>query len=179
MVCNRCKMVVQSELERFGLHTTSVTLGEVEITEDLEKQQLEKLNEMLLQFGFELLDDRKSKVIEKVKNLIVDLVHTKDNNLRTNLSEYIASNIGQDYNYISNLFSHHESTTIEQYYALQKIERVKELIVYDELNLNEIADMLNYSSASHLTRQFKKVTGLTPTFFKSLKEEKRNPLENL
>lgn len=172
-------MVVQSELERFGLHTISVTLGEVEIAEDLEKQQLEKLNNLLLQFGFELLDDRKSKVIEKVKNLIVDLVHAKDNNLRTNLSEYIAANIGQDYNYISNLFSHHESTTIEQYYALQKIERVKELIVYDEMNLNEIADMLNYSSASHLTRQFKKVTGLTPTFFKSLKEEKRNPLENL
>jgi AraC-like DNA-binding protein len=179
MVCNRCKMVVKSELEKFGLNPISVALGEVEISEELDRQKQENLNSKLLEFGFELLDDKKSRVIEKVKNLIVDLVHTKDNELKTNLSQYIAANIGQDYNYISNLFSRHESTTIEQYYALQKIERVKELIVYDELNLNEIADMLNYSSASHLTRQFRKVTGLTPTFFKSLKEEKRHPLENL
>ena len=179
MVCSRCILVVKSELEKFGLQTVSVGLGEVEILEELGKAELGKLNEKLLEFGFELLDDKKSRIIEKVKNLIVDLVHSKDNELKTNLSQYIAAHIGQDYNYISNLFSQNESTTIENYYALQKVERVKELIVYDELNLNEIADQLNYSSASHLSRQFKKVTGLTPSFFKSLKEEKRSPLENL
>lgn len=179
MVCNRCKMVVKSELEKFGLHPVLVDLGEVDVSEALDKGQQEQINERLSIFGFELLDDKKSRLIEKVKNLIIELVHNNDNQLKTNLSGYIASNIGQDYNYMSNVFSQHESTTIEQYYTLQRIERVKELIVYDELNLNEIADRLNYSSASHLTKQFKKVTGLTPSHFKSLKHNKRQPLENL
>jgi len=179
MVCNRCKMVVKSELEKFGLTPISIELGEVEIVEDLDQTKQNLLNQNLMILGFELLDDKKSRVIEKIKNLIVDLVHSKDNQLKTTLSEYIASAIAQDYSYISNLFSQHESTTLEQYYALQKIERVKELIVYDELNLNEIADLLNYSSASHLSKQFKKVTGLTPSYFKTIKEHKRDPLENL
>lgn len=179
MVCNRCKMVVKAELEKFGLHVVSVDLGEVDVSEALDKIQQQQLNDNLAVFGFELLDDKKSRLIEKVKNRIVELVHTNDNQLKTNLSEYIASHIGQDYNYISTVYSQHESTTIEQYYTLQRIERVKELIVYDELNLNEIADRLNYSSASHLTKQFKKVTGLTPSHFKSLKQNKRQPLENL
>lgn len=179
MVCSRCKMVVKAELEQFGVHPLAVELGEVEIEEILEKPQLSQLNQRFLLLGFELLDDKKSRMIEKVKNLIVDLVHGKDNAIKTNLSDYIASEIGYDYSYISSLFSQHESTTIEQYYVLQKVERVKELLVYDELNLNEIADRLNYSSASHLSKQFKKITGLTPSYFKTLKEQKRRPLENL
>nr|WP_235832063.1 AraC family transcriptional regulator [Flavobacterium ranwuense] len=179
MVCNRCIMVVKSELEKFGLHAISVELGEVEISEDLNKRKEQELNEKLVALGFEIIDDKKSRVVEKVKNLIVELVHFKDNRFKTNLSDYIVAAIGQDYSYISNLFSLQEITTIEQYYILQKIERVKELIVYDEFSLNEIAFQLNYSSASHLSKQFKKVTGLTPTFFKNLKEQKRHPLDNL
>lgn len=179
MVCTRCKMVVKSELEKLGLHPVLIELGEVDVIENLDKSQQQQLNDRLSAFGFKLLDDKKSRLIERVKNLIVELVHNKDNELKTNLSDYIAGHIGQDYNYISTVFSQHESTTIEQYYTLQRIERVKELIVYDELNLNEIADRLNYSSASHLTKQFKKVTGLTPSHFKSLKQNKRKPLENL
>ena len=179
MVCSRCKMVVKAELEQFGVHPLAVELGEVEIEETLGKPQLSQLNQRFLLLGFELLDDKKSRMIEKVKNLIVDLVHGKDNAIKTNLSDYIAFEIGYDYSYISSLFSQHESTTIEQYYVLQKVERVKELLVYDELNLNEIADRLNYSSASHLSKQFKKITGLTPSYFKALKEQKRRPLENL
>jgi len=172
-------MVVKFELEKLGLHPIAIELGEVEIAEDLDHAGQNDLNQKLIVLGFELLDDRKSRVVEKVKNLIVELVHSKDNELKTNLSEYIASEIGQDYSYISNLFSQHESTTIEQYYASQKIERVKELIVYDEFNLNEIADMLHYSSASHLSKQFKKVTGLTPSYFKCTKNQNRFPLDNL
>lgn len=179
MVCNRCVMVVKSELKKFGLHPVSVELGEVEISEDLEKEKEHELNERLLVLGFEIIDDKKKRIVEKVKNLIVELVHLKDNRFKTNLSDYLVAAIGNDYSYISNLFSLQEVTTIEQYYILQKIERVKELLVYDELSLNEIAFELNYSSASHLSKQFKKVTGLTPTYFKTLKEQKRQPLENL
>ncbi|UFH36681.1 helix-turn-helix domain-containing protein [Flavobacterium acetivorans] len=179
MVCNRCVMVVKSELKKFGLHPVSVELGEVEISEDLEKEKEHELNEQLLVLGFEIIDDKKKRIVEKVKNLIVELVHLKDNRFKTNLSDYLVAAIGNDYSYISNLFSLQEVTTIEQYYILQKIERVKELLVYDELSLNEIAFELNYSSASHLSKQFKKVTGLTPTYFKTLKEQKRQPLENL
>ena len=179
MVCNRCKMVVKSELEKFGLHILGVELGEAAIEETLDHDLLQSVNERFKILGFELLDDKKSRLIEKIKNLIVDLVHSKDNALKTNLSQYIATAVGQDYSHISNLFSQHESTTIEHYYMLQKIERVKELIVYDQLNLNEIADMLHYSSASHLSKQFKKVTGLTPSYFKTIGAQKRSPLDNL
>ena len=179
MVCNRCIMVVESELEKFGLHPISVELGIVEISETLDKIKEQQLNERFLVLGFEMIDDKKSRVVEKVKNLIVELVHFKDNCFKTNLSEHIVATIGQDYSYISNLFSQQENTTIEQYYILQKTERVKEVLVYDELTLNEIAFQLNYSSASHLSKQFKKVTGLTPTSFKNGKEQKRQLIENL
>jgi AraC-like DNA-binding protein len=179
MVCNRCKTVVRSELENYGLSPLSVELGDVEIAETLNKSELDRLNTQLQQHGFEIIDDRRNRVTEKVKNLIIELVQSKDNYLQTNLSDYLAQEIGSDYSYISNLFSQQESITIEQFYILQRIERVKELLVYDEMNLNEIASLLNYSSASHLTKQFKKITGLTPTFFKQLKEQKRKPLDNL
>ena len=179
MVCNRCKMVVKSELEKFGLHPTSVELGQVDIIETLNIEKTTQLNDILVKLGFELIDDKKSRVIEKVKNIIIDLIYSKSNLLKINLSETITTTIGQDYSYISSLFSQQENSTIEHYYILQKIERVKELIVYDELSLSEIAFQLYYSSTSHLSKQFKKVTGLTPTDFKNLKEHKRTSIENL
>ncbi len=179
MVCSRCIMVVKSELEAFGFHPISVALGEVAISETITKDQKQEINKKLLAFGFELIDDKRSRIVEKVKTLIVDLVHSKNNSLQINLSDYLVDSINQDYSHISNLFSQVEGTTIEQYYILQKIERVKELLVYDELSLNEIAFQLKYSSASHLSKQFKKVTGLTVTHFRNLKNQKRNPLENL
>jgi AraC-like DNA-binding protein len=179
MVCNRCKMVVKSEIEKFGLHPLSVELGEVEIAEALNEQEKSGLNERLLSLGFALMDDKKIRIIEKVKNLIVDLVQNKNSQLKTNLSDYLSTELHHDYSYITNLFSQVEGTTIEQYFISQKIERVKELLVYDELSLSEIAFELNYSSVSHLSKQFKKVTGLTPSHFKQLRENKRRPLEEL
>ncbi|MCG3164551.1 MAG: HTH-type transcriptional activator RhaR [Bacteroidia bacterium] len=179
MVCNRCKMVVKSEIEKFGLHPTSVELGEVEISEELNEQKKNQLNERLLSFGFALMDDKKIRIIEKVKNLIVDLVQNKNSQLKTNLSDYLSKEIHHDYTYITNLFTQVEGTTIEQYFIAQKIERVKELLVYDELSLSQIADDMGYSSVSHLSKQFKKVSGLTPSHYKQLKEKKRNPLEEL
>ena len=179
MVCSRCIMAVESELKKFGLHPISVELGIVEISENLDREKEKQLNLKLVDLGFEIIDDKKSRVVEKVKNLITDLVYFNNNNFKTNLSDYIVAAIGQDYSHISNLFSQQESTTIEQYYILQKIERVKELLIYDELSLNEIAFRLHYSSASHLSKQFKKVTGFTPRAFKNSKEQKRQPLENL
>ncbi|MGE0638328.1 MAG: helix-turn-helix domain-containing protein [Bacteroidia bacterium] len=179
MVCNRCKMVVKSELEKSGLHPVSIELGEVEITEELSEQKKNQLNEQLLLLGFALIDDKKIRIIEKVKNLIVDLVQNKNSQLKTNLSDYLSTEIHHDYTYITNLFTQVEGTTIEQYFIAQKIERVKELLVYDEFSLSQIADDMGYSSVSHLSKQFKKVTGLTPSHFKQLRENKRRPLEEL
>lgn len=179
MVCNRCKMVVKSELEKLGLRTLAVDLGEVEIAADLEGYQRQDVHAALQKFGFALLDDKKSVIIERVKNLIVDLVQNKNNQLKTNLSDYLSRELNHDYTYITNLFTQVEGTTIEQYFIAQKIERVKELLVYDEMSLSEISYQLNYSSVSHLSKQFKKVTGLTPSHYKQLKEKKRNPLEEL
>jgi len=179
MVCTRCKMVVRSELEKLGLHPVSVDLGEVDINEELEGFQRQDIHTALQKFGFALLDDKKSVVIERVKNLIVDLVQNKNNQLKTNLSDYLSRELNHDYSYITNLFTQVEGTTIEQYFIAQKIERVKELLVYDEMSLSEIAFQLNYSSVAHLSTQFKKVTGLTPSHYKQLKEKRRRPLEEL
>ncbi len=179
MVCSRCKMVVKDQLENAGLRTLSVNLGEVEIEGDLSKAQLAQLDTSLRSVGFELIDNKKSQTIEKIKNAIVTLVHYSDHNLKTNLSDFITSQIHQDYNYLSNLFSEVEGTTIEKYFISQRIERVKELIVYDELSLSEIADRLGYSSVGYLSNQFKKITGFTPSYFKSLKEDKRKNIEEL
>ncbi len=179
MVCNRCKMVVKAELEKQGFDPVKVDLGEVEISGDLTTKQIQIIDETLMQFGFALLDSKRSKIIERIKILIVDLVHNKNSQLKTNLSVYIGDNLQQEYNYLSNLFTQVEGTTIEQYFISQKIERVKELIVYDELSLSEISYQLNYSSVSHLSKQFKKVTGLTPSHYKNLKEYKRKPIEEL
>lgn len=179
MVCSRCKMVVKSQLESKGIHPVSVNLGEVEIKETLSKGQLQELDKALKTLGFELIDNKKSQTIEKIKNTIVTLVHHSDNDIHTNLSAFIISKVHQDYNYLSNLFSEVEGTTIEKYFISQRIEKVKELLVYDELTLSQIADKFGYSSVSYLSNQFKKMTGITPTYFKSRKEHKRKNIEEL
>ena len=172
-------MVVKDELIKFGVHPTSVELGEVEIKEELNDKKKGALNKVLQSFGFDLIDDKKSKLIEKIKNTIVELVHYSNHQLSTNFSEYLSSKLHHDYNYMSNLFSEVEGITIEKYFISQKIEKVKELLKYDELSLSEIADRLGYSSVSYLSNQFKKQTGLTPTFYKSLKQNKRKNLDDL
>lgn len=179
MVCSRCKMVVKSELEQLGLHLFSVELGEVETVEQVTDTKKKEIAEHLMQFGFELIDDKKSRTIDKIKTLIIDLVHNKNNDINTNLSDFLASHLHQDYNTLSNLFSEVENTTIEKFFINQKIEKVKELLMYDEMNLSEIAVMLNYSSTAHLSNQFKKVTGFSPTYFKQLKDKKRKQIDNL
>ena len=179
MVCNRCIIIVKSTFKDLGLHPLKVELGEVELQENNISSLKKLLIQELQSFGFELLDNKKTKTIEKVKNLITDLIQNKNNNLNTNLSDYLTREIYQDYNSLSNLFSEVEGITIEKYYILQKIEKVKELLVYNELTLSEIAFQLNYSSVSYLSNQFKKVTGLTPSHFKKLRTIKRKPLEEL
>lgn len=179
MVCSRCRTVVQSELEKAGIKFLSVDLGEVEVLTKPKDKQLAKLKEGLLHHGFELIDDKKSRVIEKIKNHIVYLVHHSDEILKLKLSDYLSDKLRYDYNYLSNLFSEVEDTTIEKYYIAQRIEKVKELLVYDELSLSEIADKLGYSSVAYLSGQFKKITGFTPSHYKSLKEHKRKNIEEL
>lgn len=179
MVCSRCKMVVKAVLEKSGFKTLYVDLGEVGIDGDLSKEQLHELSISLKALGFELIDNKKSKTIEKIKNAIITLVHHSDDHIGVNLSAYISSQIHQDYNYLSNLFSEVEGTTIEKYFINQRIERVKELLVYDELSLSEIANELGYSSVGYLSNQFKKITGFTPSHFKTLKENKRRNIEEL
>ena len=179
MVCNRCKMVVKSTLEKLGLHPVQIELGEIELQEDDISTVKKQLKEELQSFGFDLLDDKKTKTIEKIKNRIIDLVQNKNSNLQITLSDYLIQELHQDYSALSNLFSEVEGITIEKFYILQKIEKVKELLVYDELTLSEIAFQLNYSSVAYLSNQFKKVTGLTPSHFKKLRTIKRKPLEEL
>lgn len=179
MVCGRCKMVVKSEFEKLGLQTISVELGEVELQNDITEDQKEILLKNLQVLGFDFIDDKKSKTIEKIKTLIVDLVHHKNNELKINLSDYLVENLNQDYSTLSNLFSEIENTTIEKYFINQKIEKVKELLIYNEHSLSEIADLLNYSNVAHLSNQFKKITGFTPTHFKQQKDKNRIQIENL
>jgi len=179
MVCSRCKMVVKSVFENIGINPIVVELGEVELENDIDENQKQELLKSLRGIGFDLIDDRKSKTIDKIKTLIIDLVQNKNNDLKSNLSDYISQELHQDYNTLSNLFSEVENTTIEKYFMNQKIEKVKELIIYDELSLSEIAYSLNYSSVSHLSNQFKKITGFSPTYFKNLKTIKRRQIEDL
>ena len=172
-------MVVESELRKFGLHPLSVQLGEVEIAGDLKKGQKQELEKMLQDLGFDFMSDKKSRLIEEIKSSIIELVHHQEELPKTTISHYLSEKIGQDYSTLSNLFSESQHITLNQYYITQRIERVKELLVYDELNLSEIADVLQYSSVSHLSKQFKKVTGFTPTEFKELKGVKRLPIDKL
>lgn len=179
MVCNRCIMVVQNELDKLGLDIMNIKLGEVVFNSVLTDKEKNNLEEVLIPLGFELIDDRKSRMIEKMKNIIIDLVHYQDNEIKTNLSDVLSSKIHHDYNYLSNLFSEVEGTTIEKFFIAQKIEKVKELLVYDELSLSEIAFRLNYSSVAYLSNQFKKVTGLSPSHFKKIREDRRKPLDDV
>lgn len=179
MVSIRCKMLVKTELENLGLHYTTVNLGEVDVMEDITAAQREIIKTALLKSGLEVLDDKKAILIERIKGVIIEMIHYSDELPKTNFSDYLSEKLQYDYTYLANLFSETEATTIEHYIIIHKIERVKELIIYDELNLTEIAWKLHYSSVAHLSHQFKKVTGLTPSFFKSLKNKKRNSLENL
>lgn len=179
MVCNRCKQAVRSTLEEVGLHPVQVELGEVKLQEEDISSVKDTLVKKLQNQGFDLLDDKRTQTIEKVKNLITDLVQNKSNNIEMNLSDYLAKELHIDYSYLSNLFSEVEGITIEKYYILQKIEKVKELLFYDELTLSEIAFKLNYSSTAHLSNQFKSVTGSTPTQFKNLREVHRQSLDDL
>jgi AraC-like DNA-binding protein len=179
MVCNRCKILVKSTLEKLELHPMHVELGEIELEENDISSKKEKLKLQLQSFGFDLLDDKKTKTIEKVKNLITDLVQNKNNNLEITLSEFLSRELNQDYSSISNLFSEVEGITIEKYQILQKIEKVKELLIYDEINLTQIAFQLNYSSVAYLSNQFKTVTGLTPSYFKKMRTIKRKSLDEL
>lgn len=172
-------MMVKDELEHLGLHHTVVDLGEVEIKENITPQQREKLAIALKRLGLELMDDKKAMIIERIKNVIIEAVHYSDEALRVNFSDHLSEKLNYDYTYLANLFSEVESITIEHFIIKHKIERVKELLIYDELNLTEIAYKLHYSSVAHLSNQFKKVTGLTPTFFKHLRHKRLGGLENL
>lgn len=179
MVTIRCKMVVKSELEKLGVHSSNIELGEVITREDLTAKQLDLLRIGLKRSGLELMDDKKSILVEKIKAVIIELVHYNEDQIKINLSDYLSEKLGYDYTYLANLFSEVKGTTIEQFYLGHKIEKVKELLVYDELNLTEIAYRLHYSSVAHLSNQFKKMTGLTPSHFKNLKHKRRHTLENM
>ena len=180
MVCNRCRSVVQGELIKIGLVPIDVQLGEIELKAAPTSGQLEKLKPTLLQHGFELIDDGKSRLISQIKKVIIEHVHYgEEGKLKVNFSDYLISKLNKDYHYLSNLFSEVEGITIEKFMINQKIEKVKELLVYDELSLSEIADKLGYSSVAHLSSQFKKVTGLTPSHFKRVREVKRKSLDEV
>jgi len=179
MVSNRCKMAVKQELKKLGLHFIVVDLGEVEVMEKLSIQQLEQLKSALLDSGLELMDDKRAVLIERIKNAIVEMVHYTDELIKTNFSTYLSKKLDHDYTYLANLFSEVQGTTIEQFIISHKVERIKELIIYGELNITEIAAKMNYSSVAHLSNQFKKVTGLSPSHFKQLKDKRRNPIEEI
>ena len=179
MVCNRCILVVQNELDKLGIVANNIKLGEIILEKDLTTTEREALENVLDPLGFEVIVDKKSRMIEKIKNVIIDLVHHQDNDAKTNLSDVLSDALHHDYNYLSNLFSDIEGTTIEKYFIAQKVEKIKELLVYDELSLSEIADRMNYSSVAYLSNQFKKVTGLTPSHFKQIREDKRKPLDKV
>jgi YesN/AraC family two-component response regulator len=179
MVCIRCKMVVKDELTKLGLKYSYVELGEAELLENISPAELEQLRIALLKSGLELMDDKKSVLIQKIKTIIIELVHYSEEPLVINLSDHLSQNLHHDYTYLANLFSEVQGTTIEKFYISHKIERVKEFLVYNELTLTEIAYKMHYSSVAHLCTQFKKVTGLTPSHFRSLKDKRRSMLEDL
>ena len=179
MVSIRCKMIVKSELEKLGIHHLIVDLGEVDILENLTAGQRDQLKTALLKSGLELMDDKKAILIDKIKNIIVEMVHYTDEPLKVNFSNYLSERLNYDYTHLANLFSETTGITIEQFIIAHKIERVKELLLYNELNLSQISYLLNYSSVAHLSNQFKKVTGLTPSFFKKLKHKRVSTLDNL
>lgn len=179
MVSLRCKMLVKEELRKLGLQFIVVDLGTVEIMGDLTRDQHDQLKTNLLKSGLELLDDKKTILIEKIINVIVEMIHYSEEVPKVNYSDLISEKLNYDYTYLSNIFSEVKGITIQQFIIIHKIERVKELLLYDELNLSEISYKLNYSSVAHLSNQFRKVTGLTPSYYKQLKRKRLGNLENL
>lgn len=179
MVSTRCKMAVKEELKKLGLHFIVVDLGEVEIMEDITEVQRQILNLGLHESGLELMDDKRAVLIEKVKNVIIEMIHHSDEVPKVNYSDFISEKLNHDYTYLANIFSEVKGITIQQFIIIHKIERIKELMLYDELNLTEISYKMNYSSVAHLSNQFKKVTGLSPSQFKQLKHRSRSPLEEI
>lgn len=179
MVSLRCKMIVKQELEKLDLHYLSVELGTVEIEEDITAAQKEQLQKNLKAYGLELLDNRRNIIIEKIKAVIIEMVHYSEDQPNVNYSDYISEKLGYDYTYLANTFSEVKGITIQRYIIINKIERVKELLMYDELNLTEISYKLHYSSVAHLSNQFKKITGLTPTYFKKMKKKRLRNIEDL
>lgn len=179
MVCDRCILMLKSVLEQRGLQYNTVGLGEVELISELSPAEKASLNEELEKIGFEIIDDRKTRLIENIKKAVLEIIQAPEAAPKMTFSEYLSQKFHQDYSALSKLFSEVQGITIEQYVILQKIEKVKELLVYDELSLSQIALQLNYSSVSHLSKQFKKVTGLTPTHYRQVKEKKRIPLDKL
>ena len=179
MVSKRCKMAVREELKKLGLHFIIVDLGEVEVMENLSAEMLEQLKISLFNIGFELITDKRSVLIEKIKNSIIEMVHHSDDIIKTNFSDFLSEKLNYNYTYLSNLFSEVQGTTIEQFVIQHKIERIKELIIYNELNITEIAWKMNYSSVAHLSNQFRKVTGLAPSHYKQLKNKRRRGIEEI
>jgi AraC-like DNA-binding protein len=179
MVSLRCKILVKAEVEKLGLECISVDLGQIEIRGDVSEKQLETLATNLKRSGLEVMDDKKKILVERIKGVIIEMVHYEDEFPKVNDSDYISDKVGYDYTYLSNLFSEVKGITIQQFIIMHKIEKVKEYLLYDELNLTEIAAKLNYSSVSHLSNQFKKITGLTPTYYKALKLKRDKNLEDL
>ena len=179
MVSNRCKIAVRLALKELGLHFVMLELGEVDIMEKLTHEQRESLKNTLAEDGLELMDDKRSILIEKIKNTIIGMVHHSDEILKINFSIYLSEKLNHDYQYLSNIFSQVQGISIEQFIILHKVEKIKELLIYGELNISEISYRMHYSSSAHLCTQFKKVTGLTPTTFKKLKEKNRKPIEEI
>lgn len=179
MVCNRCIMAVDKVLRDLGLHPVSIVLGEASVLETISPETLSRLRDSLSSLGFELIDDRRSQIIEQIKSEVIRLVHYDGSGLKVNLSEHLSRTIGRDYGSLSKLFSEVTGTTVEKYHIAQKIERAKELLAYGEMSLNEIADLLGYSSAAYLSAQFKSVTGLTPSHFRKAGASRRKPLDEV
>lgn len=179
MVSNRCKLGVKEVLKNRGLHFVVVDLGEVDIMENISTEEREQLKKDLLASGLELMDDKRAVLIEKIKNVIIEMVHHTEDEMNVNFSNFLSEKLNHSYTYLANLFSEVQGTTIEQFIISHKIERVKELIMYGELNITEIAWKMNYSSVAHLSNQFKKITGLTPSHFKQLKNKRRSPIEEI
>lgn len=179
MVSITCKIVVKHEFEKIGLCCSSIKLGEVEVIGTVSQAQYDQLKNALQKFGLELMSDKKNLLVEKIKNAIVELVHYSDESIKINFSDYLSTKLNYDYTFMSNQFSQVQGTSIQKHLILHKIERVKELLMYDELNITEIAHKLNYSSVAHLSTQFKKVTGLTPSYFKEFKPQERTELESI
>ena len=179
MVSMRCKLIVKDELKKVGIHSVGIDLGLVETVEDLTIQQHDQLKDGLAKLGLELMDDKRSILIDKIKTLIIQMIHYSDELPKINYSDFLSERLKYDYTYLSNIFSEVKGITIQHFIIIHKIEKVKELLLYDELNLSEISYKLHYSSAAHLSNQFKKITGLSPSFYKKLKKKRTGFLENL